>query len=44
MPAALGTVAPIEGAGRCPHAQPPDEVAALIISFLGKHGLTAGEG
>jgi pimeloyl-ACP methyl ester carboxylesterase len=43
MPSGLGAVAMTEGAGHCPPAQTPDEVAALIISFLGKHGLTAGE-
>ena len=34
MPAGLGTVAMIKGAGRYPHAQCPDEVAALTTSFL----------
>jgi pimeloyl-ACP methyl ester carboxylesterase len=34
MPAGLGTVAMIEGAGHYPHAQSPDEVAGLITSFL----------
>src|ERR1700759_2701309 len=42
MPAGLGTVAMIEGGGHYPHAQNPDEVAALITSFLGKHGVAAG--
>jgi pimeloyl-ACP methyl ester carboxylesterase len=34
MPAGLGTVAMIKGAGHYPHAQCPDEVAALTTSFL----------
>ena len=34
MPAGLGTVAMIRGAGHYPHAQCPDEVAALTASFL----------
>jgi pimeloyl-ACP methyl ester carboxylesterase len=34
MPAGLGTVAMISGAGHYPHAQSPDEVAALVIPFL----------
>jgi pimeloyl-ACP methyl ester carboxylesterase len=34
MPAGLGTVAMIKGAGHYPHAQRPDEVAALTTSFL----------
>lgn len=34
MPARLGTVAMIKGAGHYPHAQCPDEVAALTTSFL----------
>ena len=42
MPAGLGAVAMIEGAGHYPHAQTPDEVAALITSFLGKHASAAG--
>jgi pimeloyl-ACP methyl ester carboxylesterase len=37
MPAGLGTVAVIEGAGHYPHAQSPDEVAALVIPFLKEH-------
>lgn len=39
MPAGLGTVAMIEGAGHYPHAQCPDEVAGLITSFLREHAL-----
>ena len=34
MPAGLGTVTMIGGAGHYPHAQCPDEVAALVIPFL----------
>jgi pimeloyl-ACP methyl ester carboxylesterase len=34
MPAGLGTVTMIDGAGHYPHAQTPDEVARLITSFL----------
>ena len=34
MPAGLGTVAMVEGAGHYPHAQSPDQVAALIVPFL----------
>jgi pimeloyl-ACP methyl ester carboxylesterase len=37
MPAGLGTVATVEGAGHYPHAQSPDEVAALVIPFLKEH-------
>jgi pimeloyl-ACP methyl ester carboxylesterase len=37
MPAGLGTVAMVEGAGHYPHAQSPDEVAALVIPFLKEH-------
>jgi len=37
MPSGLGTVAMIEGAGHYPHAQSPDEVAALVIPFLKEH-------
>lgn len=37
MPAGLGTVAMVEGAGHYPHAQCPDEVAALVIPFLKEH-------
>jgi len=34
MPSGLGTVAMVEGAGHYPHAQSPDQVAALIVPFL----------
>jgi pimeloyl-ACP methyl ester carboxylesterase len=37
MPAGLGTVAMIEGAGHYPHAQYPDQTAALVIPFLAKY-------
>ena len=34
MPSGLGAVAMVEGAGHYPHAQSPDQVAALIVGFL----------
>ena len=37
MPAGLGTVTTIGGAGHYPHAQCPDDVAALVIPFLAKY-------
>jgi pimeloyl-ACP methyl ester carboxylesterase len=37
MPSGLGRIAMVEGAGHYPHAQSPDEVAALVISFLKEH-------
>ena len=37
MPAGLGRVATVEGAGHYPHAQSPDQVAALVIGFLKEH-------
>ena len=37
MPPGLGTVAMVDGAGHYPHAQSPDEVAALVIPFLKAH-------
>ena len=37
MPAGLGTVATVDGAGHYIHAQCPDEVAALVIPFLKEH-------
>jgi pimeloyl-ACP methyl ester carboxylesterase len=37
MPSGLGTVAMVNGAGHYPHAQSPDEVAALVIPFLKEH-------
>jgi len=37
MPAGRGAVAMVDGAGHYPHAQSPDEVAALVIPFLKEH-------
>jgi pimeloyl-ACP methyl ester carboxylesterase len=37
MPSGLGTVAMVDGAGHYPHAQCPDEVAALVVPFLKEH-------
>ena len=37
LPAGLGTVAMIDGAGHYPHAQCADEVAALVTGFLKEH-------
>jgi pimeloyl-ACP methyl ester carboxylesterase len=37
MPAGLGTVAMIEGAGHYPHSQYPDQVAAVVLPFLEEH-------
>jgi pimeloyl-ACP methyl ester carboxylesterase len=37
MPARLGTLAMIEGSGHYPHAQCPDQVAALVAGFLKDH-------
>ena len=37
MPAGLGTVAMVDGAGHYPHAQCPDELAALVIGFIKEH-------
>ena len=37
MPSGLATVAMISGAGHYPHAQCPDEVAALVLPFLKAH-------
>jgi pimeloyl-ACP methyl ester carboxylesterase len=37
MPAGIGSVAMVGGAGHYPHAQCPDEVAALVIPFLKEH-------
>jgi pimeloyl-ACP methyl ester carboxylesterase len=39
MPPGLGTLAMIDGAGHYPHAQCPDEVAALVTGFLKDHGI-----
>jgi pimeloyl-ACP methyl ester carboxylesterase len=36
LPAGLGELAVIEGAGHYPHAQAPDEVLALALPFLAK--------
>jgi pimeloyl-ACP methyl ester carboxylesterase len=37
MPAGVGTVAMVDGAGHYPHAQFPDAVAELVIPFLKEH-------
>jgi pimeloyl-ACP methyl ester carboxylesterase len=37
MPSGLGTVAMVAGAGHYPHAQCPEEMAALVIPFLKDH-------
>jgi pimeloyl-ACP methyl ester carboxylesterase len=37
MPPGLGEVATVDGAGHYPHAQSPDQVAALVIPFLKHH-------
>jgi pimeloyl-ACP methyl ester carboxylesterase len=37
MPAGVGTVATVDGAGRYPHAQSPDAVAEVAIPFLKEH-------
>jgi pimeloyl-ACP methyl ester carboxylesterase len=37
MPSGVGQVALVEGAGHYPHAQSPDQVAALVIGFLKEH-------
>lgn len=37
LPAGLGSVAMIEGAGHYPHAQFPHEVATAVLTFLGVH-------
>jgi pimeloyl-ACP methyl ester carboxylesterase len=37
LPAGVGTLAVIPGAGHYPHAQTPDQVAALVIPFLEKN-------
>jgi pimeloyl-ACP methyl ester carboxylesterase len=37
MPGGRGTSAMVSGAGHYPHAQSPDEVAALVIPFLKEH-------
>ena len=40
MPPGLGAVATVDGAGHYPHAQSPDDVAALVIPFLKQHAGT----
>jgi pimeloyl-ACP methyl ester carboxylesterase len=40
MPPGVGEVATVDGAGHYPHAQSPDEVAALVIPFLKHHAGT----
>jgi pimeloyl-ACP methyl ester carboxylesterase len=40
MPPGLGEVATVDGAGHYPHAQSPDQVAALVIPFLKHHAGT----
>lgn len=40
MPPGLGEVATVDGAGHYPHAQSPDEIAALVIPFLKQHADT----
>ncbi|OJF10524.1 alpha/beta fold hydrolase [Couchioplanes caeruleus] len=37
MPAGIGELAVIEGAGHYPHTQFPDETAALVLAFLTAH-------
>jgi pimeloyl-ACP methyl ester carboxylesterase len=37
MPSGLGAVAMVDGAGHYPHAQSPDQVAALVLPFLKEH-------
>ena len=37
MPPEVGTVTMVDGAGHYPHAQCPDEVAALVTGFLKEH-------
>jgi len=37
MPPGLGEVATVDGAGHYPHAQSPNQVAALVIPFLKQH-------
>jgi pimeloyl-ACP methyl ester carboxylesterase len=41
MPPGLATVAVIEDAGHYPHAQCPDEVAAVMVPFLSEHAVPA---
>ena len=37
MPAGVGTLAMVDGAGHYPHAQSPDAVAEVVIPFLKEH-------
>jgi len=37
MPSGVGRVAMVDGAGHYPHAQCPDEMAALVTGFLKEH-------
>ena len=43
MPSGAGTIAMIEGAGHYPHAQTPDEVARLTVSFVRDRVRARGE-
>jgi pimeloyl-ACP methyl ester carboxylesterase len=36
LPAGLGTLEMIEGAGHYPHTQTPDQVVALLLPFLSR--------
>lgn len=42
LPAGLGSLAVIDGAGHYPHAETPDEVVALVLPFLRSVFTTAG--
>lgn len=44
MPAGLGSVAMIEGAGHYPHAQYPAQVAELIVNFAKTNGIKDAAG
>ena len=37
LPSGLGTLKILDGAGHYPHAECPDQLAALVIGFLGEH-------
>ncbi|MBL1072803.1 alpha/beta hydrolase [Nocardia sp. 2] len=39
MPAGIGSVALVEGAGHYPHAESPDRVAELALAFLKEHAV-----
>ncbi|TVT39782.1 alpha/beta hydrolase [Amycolatopsis rhizosphaerae] len=43
LPAGLGQVRAIEGAGHYPHTQFPDEVAAAVVPFLSEHAMSASD-